>query len=38
MNELLELALPAHGGLDGWMRIRSIDVSLIVSGQLAASA
>jgi hypothetical protein len=26
MNELLELALSAHGGLDGWKRIRSIDV------------
>src|SRR6202790_905146 len=34
MNELLELALSAHGGLDRWKRIRSIDVSLIISGQL----
>jgi hypothetical protein len=34
MNELLELAVSAHGGLDRWKRIRSIDVSLIISGQL----
>jgi hypothetical protein len=34
MDELLELALYAHGGLDRWRRIRSIDVSLIISGQL----
>jgi hypothetical protein len=34
MNKLLELALSAHGGLDRWKRIRSIDVSLIISGQL----
>jgi hypothetical protein len=34
MNELLELAVSAHGGLERWKRIRSIDVSLIISGQL----
>jgi hypothetical protein len=34
MNELLELAVSAHGGLDRWKRVRSIDVSLIISGQL----
>jgi hypothetical protein len=34
MNEVLELAVSAHGGLDRWKRIRSIDVSLIISGQL----
>jgi hypothetical protein len=34
MNELLELALSAHGGLERWERIKSIDVSLIISGQL----
>jgi hypothetical protein len=34
MNELLELALSAHGGLERWRRIKSIDVSLIISGQL----
>src|ERR1700736_5401801 len=34
MNELLEFAVSAHGGLERWKRIRSIDVSLIISGQL----
>ena len=34
MNELLGLAVSAHGGLERWSRIRSIDVSLIISGQL----
>ncbi len=34
MNELLELAVSAHGGLDRWKHIMSIDVSLIISGQL----
>src|ERR1700738_5481410 len=34
MNEVLELAVSAHGGLDRWKRISSIDVSLIISGQL----
>src|SRR6202166_3471410 len=34
MNELLELSVSAHGGLDRWKRIKSIDVSLIISGQL----
>src|SRR3977135_4706744 len=34
MNELLELAMSAHGGLERGKRIRSIDVSLIISGQL----
>jgi len=34
MNELLGLAVSAHGGLERWRRIRSIDVSLIISGQL----
>src|ERR1700681_3969306 len=34
MNEVLELAVSAHGGQDRWKRIRSIDVSLIISGQL----
>ena len=34
MNGLLELAVSAHGGLERWKRIKSIDVSLIISGQL----
>jgi hypothetical protein len=34
MNDVLELAVSAHGGLDSWKRIRSIDVSLVISGQL----
>src|SRR5260221_523402 len=34
MNELLGLAVSAHGGLERWSRVRSIDVSLIISGQL----
>src|SRR5260370_5681044 len=34
MNEVLGIAVSAHGGLERWSRIRSIDVSLIISGQL----
>jgi hypothetical protein len=34
MTELLEIALSAHGGLERWKRIKSIEVSLIISGQL----
>lgn len=34
MNDLLELALKGHGGLERWKRIKSIEVTLSISGQL----
>jgi hypothetical protein len=36
MNELLELAVSAHGGLQRWKRIKSIDVWLIIFGQFCS--
>jgi hypothetical protein len=34
MNDLLETALAAHGGLDRWRRIRSADVDLSITGAI----
>jgi hypothetical protein len=34
MSDLLALALEAHGGLERWRAIRSIDATLSVSGSL----
>ena len=34
MNELLELALRAHGGLERWSRIKSIQVAAAITGAM----
>jgi hypothetical protein len=34
MNELLELAVAAHGGLDRWLPYRSVSLELSVGGVL----
>jgi hypothetical protein len=34
MNDLLELAIEAHGGLDRWREVKSIEVALTISGAL----
>jgi hypothetical protein len=34
MNELLELALSAHGGLERWREVQTIDLKLSITGGL----
>ena len=34
MNELLEIAVKAHGGLEVWRAIRTIEVKASLSGEL----
>ena len=34
MRELLDLALQAHGGLDRWRQVQSLDVRLSLTGGL----
>ncbi len=34
MNELLELALGAHGGLERWREVQTIDLKLSITGGL----
>jgi hypothetical protein len=34
MNELLDLALKAHGGLERWREVKSLDVRISLTGAL----
>jgi hypothetical protein len=34
MSDLLELAMNAHGGLDRWREIKSLDLTMSLTGNL----
>jgi hypothetical protein len=34
MNELLDLAVKAHGGLEGWNHVASIEVGASITGAI----